>query len=282
MPSGSSAGVNEGMAPALRGSRIGTRIASALVLIPVALIAAILGSPYFDLLVVVAGALMAWEWMRLVGEGHLPLPGGLGIVAVVASIVVLSFFPVRHALSVLAAGALLAGAVAGARRGRGGWYLLGVLYAGLPCCAILWLRAQPMGLETVLWLFGLVWATDTGAYLAGRAIGGPKLMPAVSPNKTWAGLIGGVAAAALAGTVAAVLIEEASAYTLATASAALAVIAQGGDLVESALKRRFGVKDSSQLIPGHGGLLDRVDGLVAVVLAAAAVAALRGESVLTW
>jgi phosphatidate cytidylyltransferase len=163
-----------------------------------------------------------------------------------------------------------------------GWLMLCVLYVGLPCVAILWLRAEPLGLATLLWIFALVWATDTGAYFAGRAIGGPKLMPAVSPKKTWAGLFGGMVAAALAGAVVGFIVDGASPWLLAVVSAVLAVIAQSGDLGESALKRRFGAKDSSGLIPGHGGVLDRVDGLVTVILAVAAVSALGGESVVAW
>lgn len=282
MPSASSADAIAGTVPALRSTGSWTRIASALVLIPVALVAAILGSPYFDVLVILAGALMAWEWARLVGEGCLLPPGALGIAAVVAAVAAVQFLPVQQALTVLAAGALLTGAVSGIGRGRGGWYLLGVLYAGLPCVAILWLRSQPLGLETVLWLFALVWATDTGAYFAGRTIGGPKLMPAVSPKKTWSGLVGGAAAAAVAGALAGMLIDGASPARLAFASAVLAVVAQAGDLAESALKRHFGAKDSSQLIPGHGGVLDRVDGLVTVVLVAALAAAVTGESLVAW
>lgn len=282
MRSESSAGAIDGMAPALSGTGFGIRLASALVLIPVALLAAILGSPFFDLLVILAGVLMAWEWARLIGEGRLLPPGALGIGAVAAAAAAVSLLSIQHALVVLVAGALLTGAVSGVGRGRGGWYLLGVLYAGLPCCAVLWLRSQPMGSETVLWLFGLVWATDTGAYLAGRSIGGPKLMPAVSPNKTWSGLIGGMTAAAVAGAVGGLLIEGASPARLAVSGAVLAVVAQAGDLTESALKRRFGAKDSSRLIPGHGGVLDRVDGLVTVVLATALAAALAGESIVAW
>jgi phosphatidate cytidylyltransferase len=114
----------------------------------------------------------------------------------------------------------------------------------------------------VFWLFAVVWATDTAAYISGRLIGGPKLAPRFSPNKTWAGLIGGALAAALVGVIAATLMGDAPMPSMALASAGLAVVAQAGDLVESALKRRFGVKDASTLIPGHGGVLDRLDGML--------------------
>ena len=123
------------------------------------------------------------------------------------------------------------------------------------------------GRDLVFWLLAVVWATDIGAYFAGRGIGGAKLAPAISPNKTWAGLIGGALAAALVGIIAARLLGS-GAIPLAVGGMALAVVAQGGDLLESWCKRRFGVKDSSHVIPGHGGILDRVDGLLAVFPAA--------------
>ena len=148
------------------------------------------------------------------------------------------------------------------------WTSLGVAYIAPAFLAFQWLRGQgDDGLWTVLWLVALVWGTDIGAYFAGRQFGGPKLLPAVSPKKTWAGLGGGMLAAAGVGLVAAELGGELAAgpgWVLALASAALAIVAQLGDLFESSLKRRFGVKDSSALIPGHGGLLDRIDGLISV------------------
>ena len=116
----------------------------------------------------------------------------------------------------------------------------------------------------VFWLLAVVWATDIGAYFAGRGIGGPKLAPSISPNKTWAGLIGGALSAGLVGTLAAGLTDS-DATLLVVGGMILAVVAQGGDLLESWCKRHFGVKDSSHIIPGHGGILDRVDGLLAVL-----------------
>jgi phosphatidate cytidylyltransferase len=150
-----------------------------------------------------------------------------------------------------------------------GWWLAGFSYVGAPLVAMWWLRTLDAGL-LVLWVFFIVWATDIGGYFFGKGIGGPKLAPSISPKKTWAGLIGGVAfsvAAALALHFIFGLLENKSAVILA--SGLLAVWAQVGDLVESAIKRHFGVKDSGELIPGHGGLLDRVDGLVFVAPAMA-------------
>lgn len=281
MPFASSVDATADTVPAPSKSGLGMRLVSALVLIAVALAATFLGSPYFDILVIAFGGVMAWEWGRLIGGGKVAPAAVVAILAVVGAIFTLELASPGLALAALVAGALLAGGMA--RRGtRGAWLTLGVLYVGLPCLALLWLRAGTVGLQTVLWMFALVWATDTGAYFAGRAIGGPKLMPSVSPKKTWAGLIGGVLAAAAAGAVSGALIAEASPWLLAVASALLAVIAQIGDLGESALKRRFGAKDSSGLIPGHGGVLDRVDGLVTVILVVAAATLLAGRSVVAW
>ena len=128
---------------------------------------------------------------------------------------------------------------------------------------MLWLRGVPeLGLALLVWLFVVVWTTDTAAYFAGRAIGGPRLAPAISPSKTWAGLCGGMLGAALTGALAAWLLGSGRLLQAAGLGALLAVVAQLGDLVESGSKRAAGVKDSGTLIPGHGGLLDRVDGLL--------------------
>ena len=131
----------------------------------------------------------------------------------------------------------------------------------------------------MLWLFAVVWATDIGAYAAGRTIGGPKLAPAISPNKTWSGLAGGVALAAAVGAIAAWIQGAVDVVLLAAVSGVLAVVAQGGDLLESRLKRRVGAKDSSNLIPGHGGFLDRFDGILAAALVVSGSIWLRGASI---
>ncbi len=144
-----------------------------------------------------------------------------------------------------------------------GWQAAGFAYALVPALALLWIRDRaPQGLELLLWVFIVTWSTDIGAYIAGRAIGGPKLAPSISPNKTIAGLVGGMLSAALAGYVWAELTSlSASLFGLAPL---FALAAQAGDLFESGLKRRAGVKDSGNWLPGHGGALDRLDGLVVV------------------
>ncbi len=144
-----------------------------------------------------------------------------------------------------------------------GWQVAGFVYALVPALALLWIRERsPVGLELLLWVFITTWSVDIGAYFAGRTIGGPRLAPAISPNKTWAGLIGGMAAAALFGGLWAWLLQLPSILVLLAAPFAAA--AQGGDLFESWIKRRAGVKDSGRWLPGHGGALDRLDGLVVI------------------
>ena len=147
---------------------------------------------------------------------------------------------------------------------------------------LLWLAQEWTGRDLLLWIFAVVWATDIGAYVVGRWLGGPRLAPRWSPRKTWAGLLGGIVCAALAGWVAGHLLGPPSVLPLVLLSAGLAIIGQFGDLAELVAKRRFGVKDSSALIPGHGGLLDRLDGLLAVIPAVALLSLIGGGSILEW
>ena len=157
------------------------------------------------------------------------------------------------------------------------WQVAGFLYALVPALALLWIRDRaPQGLELLIWVFIVTWATDIGAYIAGKAIGGPKLAPAISPNKTIAGLVGGMLSASLAGYAWAELTKLSP--TLFWLAPLLALGAQGGDLFESGMKRKAGVKDSGTWLPGHGGALDRLDGLVVVatLTAAAQVAGVLG------
>jgi phosphatidate cytidylyltransferase len=151
----------------------------------------------------------------------------------------------------------------------------------------MWLRGDPsLGAAAVLYLFAVAWTTDTASYVAGRLIGGPRLAPRISPNKTWSGFIVGTLAPALVGFAFASVLEETSAMKLSLVSIVLALACQMGDLVESAVKRRFGAKDASQMIPGHGGLLDRIDGLLLAAIAAALIAlrdvASPGRGLLIW
>lgn len=167
--------------------------------------------------------------------------------------------------------------------GRMGWLIAGAFYIVLPCWALLSLRAESVhGMETLFWLLAVVWAADTGAYAFGRLIGGPKLAPVISPNKTWAGLVGGIGMAAIIGVGTALLLDHKAVLTLAGWSALIGAISQAGDLIESWVKRHFGVKDTGSIIPGHGGMLDRVDGLLAAALGVAIIGAIGMGSILTW
>lgn len=165
----------------------------------------------------------------------------------------------------------------GLTRGRPLHRLLGIAYSLAAVLALLWLRHQPAdGRETLVWIIAVIWATDIGGYVVGRAAGGAKLAPRISPGKTWSGLVGGMAWAALASAGCAWAFGLGHTVSLAVIGAALAVVGQMGDLLESAAKRQAGVKDSGSLIPGHGGLLDRVDGLMAVLVVVALVRLLVG------
>jgi phosphatidate cytidylyltransferase len=159
----------------------------------------------------------------------------------------------------------------------------GLAYIVPGAAALFWLRADPLvGLEDVLFLLLIVWASDIGAYAAGRLLGGPRLAPGVSPGKTWSGAAGGLVSAMLVGVIASGFTPGAPLWHGALVAGVLGLLAQLGDLLESGLKRHFGVKDSSRLIPGHGGLLDRLDGVLAAAPAAALLALLLGRGVELW
>ena len=239
-------------------SELRTRAIVGVVLIAVALGALLSGGLLFWVLLSAAGVLMQAEWADLSGASadHKKL----SMYAVSVPLAILC--PLAAGLSWFAIGLLVAAFLFVVVATRSVRLALGVIYVCLPVMALLFLRGQApniFGLTLALWALALVWATDIGAYFAGRSIGGPKLAPRISPSKTWSGLGGGVLAALLVGFAlhrfAGLPIE------LAAASGLLAVAAQGGDLLESAMKRRAGVKDSGSLLPGHGGVMDRLDGV---------------------
>lgn len=291
--------------PPKKPSNLATRVVSALVLIPLVLFAVYLGHPWFDLFVILFAGIMAWEWARIAGRRRDPAdpspaariaasslaPAGLLSIAIVVAALCVDRFPEVVDVGVpswalILIGTILAVVVTLPAHGRRSlWFGLGVLYVATPAMAMLWVRDDPVtgqGVILLAWILALVIATDTGAYAAGRSIGGPKLAPRISPNKTWAGLLGGVVAAALVGLVFGLLLNLPSIWKLMILSGGLAVIEQVGDLLESAFKRRFGVKDSSHIIPGHGGVLDRVDGLLTVSVAVAVLDYFGEGSVLSW
>lgn len=244
------------------------RILSALVIAPPVLAAIYFGSPYMQIFVLATGAVVAWEWARLCGGGRLDRLGWIAVAAVVAALLAGCFGQFAVAAAIAGLGALgLAVPLVRKRSPAAAWLPAGVVYVAAAGLGLLFLRERPGdGWQTLFWLLAVVAATDTGGLIAGRTLGGPKLAPSVSPNKTWSGLAGAVLAAALAGAVAAWLWPGHDTLRLALASLGLALVAQAGDLFESRLKRRFGAKDSSQLIPGHGGMLDRADGVLSVAL----------------
>lgn len=252
---------------------LGIRTLSALVLIPLVLLAEWAGGIWFELLVVALGCAVAWEWTGIVYKRQ-PLQLFLHLAAAIAAFGSIVLQQPLAGLAIVVA--LQAVSAALAPRPLTLWKLTGVLYAGLPCLALLLLRNDPQhGLVAVIWCFAIVWAADILAYFAGRLIGGPKLAPSISPKKTWAGLGGAIAGAALASWAVAHFAGYQSLLPLALLAALLAIVEQAGDLFESSLKRAHGVKDSGHLIPGHGGVLDRIDGLIAVVIVAVIIGILR-------
>jgi phosphatidate cytidylyltransferase len=222
--------------PAGRWADLSTRVLSALVLAPVALVCVWVGGIAFAVIVAAAIAGLAAEWLVLCR--------------------------------------------------RSGWAPLrpvGLAYIALAGVALLWLRHDPgTGRADVLFLLLVVWAGDIGAYLIGRWIGGPRLAPRISPGKTWSGAIGGLLAAVAAGLLAAHVLSDAATLRAVAIAVVLGVVAQAGDLLESFVKRWLQVKDSGQLIPGHGGLLDRLDGLLATAPVAALLALTLGRGVVLW
>jgi phosphatidate cytidylyltransferase len=245
---------------------LGARVGAGLVLAPLVLLAIYAGPPYSDLLIVAVGGIAAWEWARMCRRMRWDWIVNLAAAAVALALIAGMAGRYEVAGWLIAGGSV--GLMAAAREGQADTACLGlgVAYVALGCLAFLWLRDDhPNGLAVVFWLLAVVWATDIGAYFAGHTIGGPKLAPSISPKKTWAGLAGGMVAAGIVGAVMA-QIAGVTALRIVLVSMVLAVVAQLGDLLESGLKRRYGVKDSSRLIPGHGGLLDRIDGLLAVAL----------------
>jgi phosphatidate cytidylyltransferase len=258
-------------------SDLPARFTAAIVMVAVAVAAIYFGGWPFRLLAAAAAAVMIAEWAGMYGLGKAwRWIGGIALAVVllgaaqwlypvgeidevggIEAIAADSFTPMWRGFGAVAALALLFGVAT--RRLSMAW---GMLYIGIPAFALMvleWAR-----FDLVFWLMLVTWATDIFAYFAGRAIGGPKLAPRISPNKTWAGLVGGMAGAAVVGAVAAWLLDLDPVFIVA--GALMGLIAQLGDLYESRVKRRLGVKDSGTILPGHGGVLDRLDGLLPVIL----------------
>ena len=249
------------------------RIAASLVLAPLAVAAAYVGGWLWTSLVTVATIGLYVEWLTVIGARRLPLilPGV--VVLLGTGWVEAEHFDVARVSLLLGLGMV---AVAIFSRDRHGWAVAGVGYALAASVASSLLRRDPAwGFVALMFVLMVVWGTDIGGYFSGRLIGGPKLWPQVSPKKTWAGAIGGFTAS-LAVAIGFAAFGLGKTGSLLLLGALLSVAAQLGDLFESAVKRRFGVKDSSHLIPGHGGLMDRLDGFVAAAILAAVFGFLRG------
>jgi len=243
------------------------RAISGIVLAVIALAASYAGPPFFSALAMTVAALMAWEWGRIVRGTSVDFPLAVHAGAIVVAGLTAAMSAPGLGLLAVAAGAAIVLIVT--KQGSKWLSGLGVLYVGVPMVALIWFRRdESYGFLAVLYLMIVVGTTDTFAYLCGTLIGGPKLWPRVSPNKTWAGLIGGIVFAGIAGGLFALCTMNAQPAELAVTGLVLSAVSQAGDLAESALKRAFDVKHASALIPGHGGFMDRMDGVVAAATVA--------------
>jgi phosphatidate cytidylyltransferase len=253
---------------------LGKRLASALVLAALAIAAVAAGGWPFVLFWATGAIGVFWEWSAMTA-GSAAAARVAGIVALAVAALALGLGQIYVAATALAGG--FAG-VAGADRTRHRlWRAVGLLYAGIVLLAPVVLRRDHgFGLVAILFLFAVVWSTDVLGYFVGRAIGGPRLAPVISPNKTWSGACGGALGAVAAGSGVALVAGGMALPAAAAVALALSIASQGGDLFESAVKRRFGVKDTSHVIPGHGGLMDRLDGFIAASAVAALVGVMRG------
>lgn len=244
-------------------SNLQLRILTAAVLAPVTILLIWLGGISFKLLAIAIGFAIFYEWTTLSAskQTRSGLISGWTVLIASAALLLLQM-PALQILAILAAGAVFL-------IQRSNWTAAGLLYAGIPMICLSFLRNDTAsGLTAIIYLFALVWATDISAYFTGRTIGGPKLAPRFSPNKTWSGAIGGVVAAMIAAAAVSYFSFEHIKFPMVILAIALSVASQMGDLGESWVKRHFGAKDSGKLLPGHGGVMDRVDGLIvaAVVL----------------
>jgi phosphatidate cytidylyltransferase len=268
-------------------SELAKRVGSALIAAPVALAAVWFGSPWFELLLALVLAVGAHEWCRLCGLGW--RAGGAAVwFAPLATLAVAAFAEPSMAIFMLLLGVGIAalqqaGGIASSPEPTGRWAAGGAALLGATAWSAMYLRIWvPDGALTIFWLFAVVWAADIGAYFTGRAIGGPKLAPRISPGKTWSGFAGGMILAVLIGGVGGWLKGGEWGVAAFLVALAVALASVFGDLLESWVKRRFGAKDSGSIMPGHGGVLDRIDGILTATPVLAIIAALASGDPVTW
>lgn len=244
------------------------RLISASVLIPTVLLATYVGEVAFATVVLLTGLLVLYEWLRMVGGGTLVGLNALAYAALGGIAFAAATQAPPIALAVLAAAVLAVGLAAMTMRGtiKVRWAAAGMLYAGIAVVALISLRKGADGFGAVVFVFLVAWATDTAAFFVGRKVGGPRLWRAVSPSKTWSGALGGLVGGAVCGALVVLALDAPLSGFVVLAAGLVAIAAQAGDLIESAAKRRFAVKDAGSLIPGHGGMMDRVDGLILAAL----------------
>lgn len=261
---------------------LGPRIISALVLVAAAILTLLAGGILFFLAWLAAAFMVQLEWQRLIGGTRFAARLAVGTFAVAAAGFLTRINNVDLALFVLGLGVLATAWLA--EEGRRTWSAAGIVYAGSLIISVAVLRDSfPFGARAVGWLFAVVWGTDVTAYFAGRLIGGPKFVPQISPSKTWAGTVCGMIGGSCLGTLFLIVIAQitrldtpAPLIVLFLLGLVTSAVAQAGDLFESWAKRCFGVKDTGGLIPGHGGLMDRLDGFIAAAAWVAILGALRG------
>lgn len=254
-------------------SNLFMRVIAALVLAPLTIAIAWAGGWPWVCLVTAAAALLYFEWLMVVGASRNRVIAAVGIIALVVAGLFLGSGRLDVTLAVIAAGLVLLAILA---RGQRVWVTSGLVYAAAALVASVLVRLDAdFGFVALIFVLLIVWMTDIGGYFAGRGIGGPKLWPRVSPKKTWAGAVGGLVLSLAVAAIFA-LLGFGRMLPLLLLGTVLSVVSQLGDLFESAIKRQFGVKDSSHIIPGHGGLLDRLDGFVVAIVVAAVIGFMRG------
>ena len=263
------------MAPKLVRSELALRVVSSAVLGPLAVALAYLGGWPFLVFWAIAACGIFWEWRTILRDPG-PKPKGLGECAIAVAGASMMMGRFGAAAMFLGLGVVVEGVIATTTMLRL-WAAAGVIYAGSMLVACVLLRSDlQLGFVAIVLLFAIVWTTDILAYFVGRFVGGPKLWERVSPKKTWSGAVGGACSAVLAALAVAYYAHLANPLAVAVLALILSVASQGGDLFESAFKRRFGVKDAGHVIPGHGGIMDRLDGFLAAAVVAALIGIARG------